>query len=87
MGALAYLVGAIVVSGVATVVLVARHRRPPSMDAGMREFQRGLHALDPANDPHQRATGGGTGATGPRPARTSEESGPEARRAGGSGAG
>lgn len=57
MGALAYLLGAIVVSAIATMILVARNRRPQSMDAGMREFRRGLEALDPANDPHQRATG------------------------------
>lgn len=91
MGALAYLLGAIVVSAVATMILVARHRKPQSMDAGMREFRRGLDALDPANDPHQRATGGRAIPSTPVPARrlpTADGTGPQdAHQTGGPGPG
>ncbi len=31
-----------------------RNRRPSSLEAGMRDFRRGLEALDPANDPLRR---------------------------------
>ena len=40
---------------------VWRDRRPSSLEAGMREFQRGLDALDPANDPLKRARHSGRG--------------------------
>ena len=35
-------------------VKVWRERRPRSIEAGLREFQRGLDALDPSNDPVRR---------------------------------
>lgn len=38
-------------------VKVWRERRPRSIEAGLREFQRGLDALDPANDPLRRRAG------------------------------
>jgi hypothetical protein len=43
-----------------------RNRRPSSLEAGMRDFRRGLEALDPANDPLRRGRSddrGGSGTT------------------------
>ena len=31
-----------------------RNRKPNSLEAGLRDFRRGLDALDPANDPLKR---------------------------------
>jgi hypothetical protein len=54
MNALLYLIGAIVVSALAIAGLNYRQRRPKSLEAGIREFERGLRALDPAADPRRR---------------------------------
>ncbi len=44
--------------GIAAVALLAyrggKLRRPGSMEEEMRQFRRGLDALDPANDPMRR---------------------------------
>ena len=47
-------VGGIVLGGV-IALLVLRRRRPASLEKGLTNFQRGLEALDPANDPLKRA--------------------------------
>lgn len=47
---------------------VWRDRRPTSLEAGLREFRRGLDALDPANDPLRRARSGNG-----RPRRTDSD--------------
>ena len=57
MNALLYLIGAIVVSAFAIAGLNYRQRRPKSLEAGIREFERGLRALDPAADPRRRHPG------------------------------
>lgn len=47
----------LIVAGVAIAavsVLVYRNRKPNSLEAGLRDFRRGLDALDPANDPLRR---------------------------------
>ncbi|HUR49701.1 MAG TPA: hypothetical protein VMY88_09280 [Acidimicrobiales bacterium] len=56
MSNLLYLLAAIGLSAVGSTFLYLRHRRPTSMEYGMREFTRGLEALDPSrgtrpNDP------------------------------------
>ena len=61
MNALLFLIGAVVVAALAIAALTYRQRRPKSMEAGMREFERGLRALDPNTDPRRR---GGNGAGG-----------------------
>ena len=54
MNALLYLIGAVVVASAAIGALTYRQRRPKSMEAGIREFERGLRALDPTLDPRRR---------------------------------
>ena len=49
MLALVAFVGIVVGGTIAYVVL--RGRRPDSIEDNLRNFQRGLDALDPANDP------------------------------------
>jgi hypothetical protein len=50
-----------VLVGVTILAFVAyrsgRHRRPGSIEGEMRQFRRGLDALDPANDPLRRRDG------------------------------
>jgi hypothetical protein len=48
---LLYLLAPVLIAGVVIGFSVWRNRRPQSMEAGMREFQRGLDALDPKNTP------------------------------------
>ena len=60
MASLAYLGLAVVVSVLIGLGIAWRGRRAPSMDAGLREFRRGLQALDPANDPLARSERGRT---------------------------
>lgn len=50
MGVLLFLVIPIVVAALVIGLNVYRNRRPTSIEAGMREFQRGLEALDPERD-------------------------------------
>ena len=45
---LLYLLAAIGLSAIGSTLLYLRHRRPTSMEYGMREFSRGLEALDPS---------------------------------------
>jgi hypothetical protein len=59
MSALIIVGGVVALVGVAIFVKLARDRRSTSIEASMREFRRGLDALDPANDPLQRARDGG----------------------------
>lgn len=61
MNNLLYLIGAVLLSAVAIGALKYRNRRPKSMEAGMREFERGLKALDPTNDPRKRPVDGREG--------------------------
>lgn len=57
MSALVWLALPVLV-GVTVLAFVAyrsgKTRRPGSMEAEMRQFRRGLDALDPANDPMRR---------------------------------
>lgn len=48
MSNLLYLLAAIGLSAIGSTLLYLRHRRPTSMEYGMREFSRGLEALDPS---------------------------------------
>ena len=50
MSVLLFLVVPILVAAVVIGVNVYRNRRPSSIEASMREFQRGLEALDPDRD-------------------------------------
>jgi hypothetical protein len=45
---LLYLLAAVGLSAIGSTVLYLRHRRPTSMESGMKEFNRGLEALDPS---------------------------------------
>ena len=45
---LMYLLAAIGLSAIGSTLLYLRHRRPTSMEYGIREFSRGLEALDPS---------------------------------------
>ncbi len=48
MSNLLYLLAAVGLSGIGSTLLYLRHRRPTSVDSGMKEFNRGLEALDPS---------------------------------------
>ena len=48
MSNLLYLLAAIGLSAIGSALLYLRHRRPTSVEYGMREFSRGLEALDPS---------------------------------------
>lgn len=49
---LMYLVGAIVLAVVISVIYVLWHRRPQSLEDGMASFTKGLQALAPERSPH-----------------------------------
>jgi hypothetical protein len=51
---LIYLVAPLVLAVLIIAVRSYRRRRPTSIEANLREFRRGLDALDPANDPLRR---------------------------------
>ena len=48
---LLYLLAAIVLSVVVSVIIVVRNRKPTSMEAGIEAFNRELRALAPAKRP------------------------------------
>ena len=56
---LLYLLAAIVLSIVVSVIIVARNRKPTSMEAGIDAFHRELKALapEPAEQKPERRTG------------------------------
>ena len=72
MSNLLYLLAAIGLSAIGSALLYLRHRRPTSVEYGMREFNRGLEALDPS----RRETGD------PSAAPPRRRGGPPTRRAG-----
>ena len=50
MSNLAFVMGALVLSVVGTLIILYRHRRPRSMEFGIEEFSRELRALAPERD-------------------------------------
>lgn len=57
MSNLIYLVIAIVLSLIGSLVLWYRTRQPKSMEAGIREFSKGLRALAPDEPKGERRSG------------------------------
>ena len=53
---LMYLVGAVVAMVLLSTIVVVRHRRPKSIEANMKTFNRGLRALAPDASPRPRPT-------------------------------
>jgi hypothetical protein len=51
---LMYLVGAVAAMVLLSLIVVLRHRRPKSIEANMKTFNRGLQALAPENAPSER---------------------------------
>jgi hypothetical protein len=47
VSALIYLAVAVLISVVGSLLLALRHRRPRSLDAGIREFEQQIRALAP----------------------------------------
>ena len=66
MSNLLYLLAAIGLSAIGSTLLYLRHRRPTSVEYGMREFTRGLEALDPSRAEQQRRMPEGEGHPEPR---------------------
>jgi hypothetical protein len=54
---LIYLLLALVLSVVGSLILVYRHRRPRSMEEGIHEFNRELRALAPERREDERRSG------------------------------
>ena len=48
MSNLLYLLAAVGLSAIGSTLLYLRHRRPTSMEYGIKEFSRGREALDPS---------------------------------------
>lgn len=53
MSALAFLFIVVLISGIGTLVLVMRNRRPTSMESGIDAFRREMDALAPPPDDRQ----------------------------------
>ncbi|MDQ1439138.1 MAG: hypothetical protein QOK43_2767 [Acidimicrobiaceae bacterium] len=60
MSNLAYLLVAVALSVLGSLILWLRHRRPRSLESGIDEFSRELRALAPKH--HAGSDGGGEGA-------------------------
>ena len=58
MSNLAFVMGALLLSFVGTMIILYRHRKPRSMESGIEEFSRELRALAPER---RDAEGGGAG--------------------------
>ncbi|MGH9302251.1 MAG: hypothetical protein ACRD0I_01565 [Acidimicrobiales bacterium] len=58
MSALLYLVVPILLCAVVGVVVVAKGRRPRSMEAGIEDFSKGLRALKPGSESGVAKSGG-----------------------------
>ncbi len=75
LGNLLYVVGAIVAATVISALILLRHRRPRSLEAGIELFSRELRALAP-EAPQTRIVGdemerpGGASRSGNQPARS-----------------
>ena len=55
MSALAFLLVAVAISAIGTLILWLTHRqRPPSIESGIQEFSRELKALAPEDGPRRR---------------------------------
>lgn len=67
-----------------TVLMLAfsvyRRRRPSSLEAGLRDFRRGLDALDPANDPMRRNRTDARGTGREQDPNAGEDPRPDGRR-------
>lgn len=55
MSAVAYLLIAVTISLVGSLVLWLRSRKPTSMNAGIEEFSKGMRALAPDREPRLRS--------------------------------
>lgn len=58
MSNLAFVMGAVLLSIVGTLIILYRHRKPRSMESGIEEFSRELRALAPER---RNGEGGGPG--------------------------
>jgi hypothetical protein len=61
LGNLIYIVGAVVLMIVISLVVVLRQRKPKSVEANMESFNRGLRALAPSPTSPRRGPAQGTG--------------------------
>ncbi len=53
---LLYLIGAVVLAVIVATIVVLRHRKPMSVEANMKTFNRGLQALAPDEQAAKRRT-------------------------------
>jgi hypothetical protein len=56
IGNLIYLIGAVSLMVVLSMIVVLRHRKPKSVEANMASFHRGLRALAPETPPRRAST-------------------------------